>query len=164
MGSAGEAERNPADTVYGDMSDLIALVAVLTSALFAGAALYINLVEHPARLERGTRVALEQFAPSYRRATITQVTLASVAAASGTIRWLIGGDVWWLVGAFLIFVVMPYTVLVMFPTNKALVHPDLDPDSRQASELLDRWGRMHAVRSIASLLASLVFIWSALRS
>ena len=52
------------------------LIATLSSASFTGASIYINLVEHPARRQAGTRVALAEFAPSYKMATVTQVSLA----------------------------------------------------------------------------------------
>jgi hypothetical protein len=44
------------------------LIALASAGLFAGAALYITLVEHPARLECRTAVAIAEFVPSYRRA------------------------------------------------------------------------------------------------
>src|SRR4028119_685588 len=50
------------------------LLATLSAGLFAGASVYINLVEHPARMQAGTHVALAEFAPSYHRATVTQVS------------------------------------------------------------------------------------------
>jgi len=55
---------------------LVTLVAILACALFAGAAVYINLVEHPARLSCGTEIAARQWAPSYKRATVMQASLA----------------------------------------------------------------------------------------
>jgi len=55
---------------------LLELIATLCAGLFAGAALYVNLVEHPARLETGTAPALRQWHPSYRRATVMQASLA----------------------------------------------------------------------------------------
>jgi hypothetical protein len=45
-------------------------LATLCSGLFAGAALYISFVEHPARMLCGTTLAITQFAPSYKRATV----------------------------------------------------------------------------------------------
>ena len=55
---------------------MVTLVAILACALFAGAAVYINLVEHPARLSCGTEIAARQWAPSYKRATVMQASLA----------------------------------------------------------------------------------------
>jgi hypothetical protein len=48
-------------------------LAILASSLFAGAAIYISLVEDPARLACGTELAARQWAPSYKRAMALQV-------------------------------------------------------------------------------------------
>jgi hypothetical protein len=42
-------------------------LATLCCTLFTGAAIYINLVEHPARMECDTKTAVTVWAPSYRR-------------------------------------------------------------------------------------------------
>ena len=68
--------------------DLLGLLATLSAALFAGAALYINLVEHPARMQLETRIALAQWAPSYARATWIQAPLALSSFLAGTAVWL----------------------------------------------------------------------------
>jgi hypothetical protein len=47
---------------------VLQFIAVLAATLFAGAAIYINVAEHPARMECGTAVAATVFGPSYRRA------------------------------------------------------------------------------------------------
>jgi len=59
------------------MLELTQIVAILSSTLFAGAALYVSLVEHPARLSCGTELAATEFGPSYKRATVMQVVLAA---------------------------------------------------------------------------------------
>jgi hypothetical protein len=56
------------------MRQILEFIAVLSCSLFAGASVYINLVEHPARMECGVEIAATEFAPSYRRATIMQAT------------------------------------------------------------------------------------------
>ena len=57
-------------------------IAIMCSALFAGAALYISLLEPPARMSAGVSVALQEFRPSYRRAAVFQVSMAVVACVS----------------------------------------------------------------------------------
>jgi hypothetical protein len=47
----------------------ILMVAALCAGVFAGAVIYINAVEHPARLSCGAELAVREFAPSYHRAT-----------------------------------------------------------------------------------------------
>ncbi len=63
------------------MRPIAEFIAVLAGGLFTGAAVYISLVEHPARMECGVELAATEFAPSYRRAMVMQVSLAAVGAA-----------------------------------------------------------------------------------
>src|SRR5262245_20041607 len=126
------------------------LVAALCAGLFAGAAIYINAVEHPARLSCGTELAVREFAPSYHRATIIQVPLALVGCVAGLWTAWRHADGWAAVSAILLGVVVPYTLVVILPTNKQLLDPALDARSQKAMNLLVRWGRLHAVRSVLS--------------
>jgi len=75
-------------------------VAMVACGLFAGAAVYINLVEHPARMECGTELAATVFAPSYRRAAVMQASLAALGFLSAVVAWFAGGTLWWLVGGY----------------------------------------------------------------
>jgi uncharacterized membrane protein len=143
------------------MSEVLELAAVLASTLFAGAAVYINLVEHPARLSCGTEVAVRQWVPSYKRATAMQVPLAIVATLAGVARAMVGDGMLWLVGAALIFAVIPFTAIVILPTNNQLLAPGRDQASAETRQLLESWGRLHAVRSALSVAASVLFIMAA---
>jgi hypothetical protein len=136
------------------------LLAVLSATLFTGAAIYINLVEHPARMECGTGLAIMEFGPSYRRASALQVLLALAATIGGTGAWLMGGPGSWLLGALMIFAVIPYTLIIVMPTNRRLLDSGLDRSSETTRRLLQNWGRLHAVRSLLSFLASLTFVCS----
>jgi uncharacterized membrane protein len=142
------------------MVHLIAGAAVLSCTLFTGAAIYINLVEHPARLSCGTEAAARQWAPSYRRATVMQATLALLAAVTGVVTWFHGEGIAWLWGGLLILAVVPFTLLVIRPTNDRLLVPGRDLASAETRQLLERWGRLHAVRSALSLAASIVYIYA----
>lgn len=133
--------------------------ATLAAGLFAGASVYINLVEHPARMEAGTDLALTEFAPSYHRATITQVSLASVGFLSALAAWRLRSDARWLVGGGLLVSVIPFTALAILPTNKQLLDPATANDLDLAERLLTRWGRLHAVRSVFGLVALLLFMF-----
>ena len=137
---------------------LLEMLATLAAGLFAGAAIYINLVEHPARMECGTDLAVTEFAPSYRRAAVMQGVLGAAGSLVATGAWLTGSSVWWLVGGIILGAVIPFTLVVIFPTNKRLLDSSLDRGSELASKLLTRWGRLHAVRSTLSLISFLLFI------
>ncbi len=134
-------------------------LATLCSGLFAGASLYINLVEHPARLQCGTAVAIAEFAPSYQRAAVMQATLAVLGFFSATAAWFSGSSLYWLIGGLLLGAVVPFTFLAIFPTNKQLLDPSLDKESARANDLLQQWGRLHAVRSALSLASFVIFLW-----
>ena len=143
----------------GFLATLAERKATLAAALFAGASVYINLVEHPARMQAGTQVALTEFAPSYHRATVTQVTLASVGFLSALAAWRLRSDSRWLIGGGLLVSVIPFTALAILPTNKQLLNPATTDDPDLAERLLTRWGRLHAVRSVLSLASLLLFLF-----
>src|SRR6266436_10439628 len=107
-------------------------VAVLACGLFAGAAVYVSLVEHPARMECGVEIATAEFPPSYHRGTIMQVTLAAVCLLSSIAAWLAGATFWWVVAGVLQVLVIPFTLIVILPTNKQLLSPTLDKQSVEA--------------------------------
>jgi hypothetical protein len=138
---------------------LFELVATVCAGLFAGAANYITFVEHPARLECGTALAATEFVPSYHRATIMQASLAAVGFLAALAAWLRGAGLPVLFAGVMLGLVIPFTLLVIMPTNQRLLDPALDRGSSEAAELLNRWGRLHAVRSVLSALAFGVLVW-----
>ena len=140
------------------LTALAELIATLSSGLFAGASVYINLVEHPARMQTGIRPALAEFAPSYKRATVTQVSLAVAGFLSALTVWRSRSDARWLIGGGLLVSVVPFTALVVLPTNKKLLDPETANDPDLAEKLLTRWGRLHAVRSVLSLASLSTFL------
>jgi hypothetical protein len=139
------------------MLEVAQFLATLCCALFAGAAVYINLVEHPARMGCDTKTAATVWAPSYKRATVMQASLAVVSFLAGALAWLLGGGILWLVGAALIGLVVPFTFIAAMPTNHQLLAPGRDLASVKTRALLEEWGRLHAVRSALSLVASVVY-------
>jgi hypothetical protein len=141
------------------MVRILSVVAILAAALFAGAALYINVAEQPARLALDTRSAVAQWAPSYRRATWLQAPLALVSLLCGVGTSLMTGGAGWLVAAVLIGLVVPFTLLGIMPTNKALLSPERDLGSAETRALLERWGQLHAVRTALSLSATVLYLW-----
>jgi hypothetical protein len=138
---------------------ILCLVAALTAALFAGAALYISLAEHPARLGLDTRSAVLQWAPSYKRAAWMQAPLALVSLCAGTVAAVMGAGVGWAIAAALIGAVVPFTLFGIMPTNRALLEPKRDLDSGETRALLVRWGQLHAVRTVLSIVATVLDLY-----
>jgi hypothetical protein len=135
---------------------ILELLATFCTAIFVGAAIYINLVEHPARVEVGTAAAVRQWRPSYRRATLMQASLALVAFLSSLGAWLVDRNTALLVSGICIGLVIPFTLIVIYPTNRQLEDPALDISSLSTASLLAKWNRLHAVRSGASLIALVI--------
>ncbi|HEY0017707.1 MAG TPA: DUF1772 domain-containing protein [Longimicrobium sp.] len=137
---------------------ILELIATFCAALFAGAAVYINLVEHPARMSLGNGPALAEWAPSYHRATLMQAPLALVGALAAGGAWLAGGGAGWLAGGVLLGLVIPITLIVIFPTNRQLLDPATAGNLERVGLLLRRWNRLHALRSVLSTAALLIFL------
>ena len=139
---------------------MFAFLAALCAGLFAGAAGYISLVEHWARLQAGPSVALAQFRPGFPRARGIQALLAVIGGGSALISWLAGGGASWLVVALLLFGIVGFTLVSIRPVYNALLAPSLRAESPAARELLVRWGRLHHIRSALGLLAFLMALRS----
>ena len=141
------------------MRTALEFLATYCCAIFAGAAIYINAVEHPARMSCGVQVALAEWAPSYRRATVMQASLAVLGFAFAVLAWLAGAELRYLVAGIVLVAVAPYTLLVIMPTNRRLRELDARGDLDEAAVLLARWNRLHSVRSVLSGVALVLFLW-----
>ena len=140
------------------MIHALQFLAAMSTCLFAGAAVYINLVEHPARMGCETKTAATVWAPSYKRATVMQASLAIAGLLAGVAVWLLGGNALWLVGALFIGAVVPFTFIVIMPTNHQLLEPGRDLSSNETRGLLEKWGKLHGVRSALSVVASVIYV------
>src|ERR1700676_3896465 len=106
----------------------------------------------------GTRLAITEFAPSYKRGTVMQASLAALGTLAAIAARLQGAPAQWLTRALLLGAVIPFTLLVILPTNKRLLDPSLDKASELGRQLLQRWSKLHAVRSALSLASFLTFL------
>jgi uncharacterized membrane protein len=135
------------------------LIATLAAGIFFGAALYINVVEQPARLTCGVSPAVTEWRPSYKRGTLMQAPLAAMGSLAALVSWWLQGNTAWLIGGLLFLLVIPITLIVIFPTNKRLESPELDLGSAEVEHLLRRWGRLHAIRTLLSGAAFVLFVF-----
>jgi Domain of unknown function (DUF1772) len=131
-------------------------IEVASASLFALWALYVSLVEHPARMSAGTGAALAQWRPSYARAAPWQASAAAVSVLSGAVTSLLTREWQWGAGGLLIGLAIPFTIVAILPLNRRLHDPKLSPD--EARPLLAHWGRLHGVRTLLGLLGLLVLI------
>jgi uncharacterized membrane protein len=134
------------------------ILATLACGMFAGAAVYVSLVEHPARLSCGVEVALMEWKPSYKRGTVMQASLAVMGSFLAGLSWWLEKNSVWLIGGIFLFAVVPFTLIVILPTNKKLETGKLDPTSPETENRLRLWGILHAVRSLLGFLAFVIFL------
>jgi Domain of unknown function (DUF1772) len=143
---------------------LLKFIATFAAAIFAGAALYVNIAEHPARMTLETKFAAAQWAPSYRRATWMQAPLALLSLVAGLGAWWMGGGFGWAIAALLIGAVVPFTFIGIMPTNRSLLAPGRDLGATETRTLLEHWAKLHAVRSVLSVAATILYMCLALGS
>ena len=139
---------------------LIGHLALIVAAVFAGAAIYVNVAEQPARLALDDQALLLQWKPAYKRGTAMQAPLAVLGCILGVVAWRQTQDFAFLAGALLMIANWLWTFLGIMPTNRILmatVQADATPQTRA---LIVKWGTLHAVRSALGSLATVAFFWS----
>lgn len=138
---------------------VVTVAALVFATLFAGAALYITLVEHPARLGLDDASLLAQWQPSYKRALPIQAGLAVIGALAGLVAWYVSTDWRWLAGSVVLLANWPFTLLIIMPVNKRLQALQPSEAGAESRRLLLRWGNLHNVRSALGTVAVLLFAW-----
>jgi hypothetical protein len=142
---------------------MLGLLALVTASIFFGAAVYINIAEHPARLGLSDAAALAEWRPAYRRGFAMQAPIAVVSALLGAAAWWTTGDPLWALGAVIMLANWPYTLVAIMPTNH-LLEATASGGDRDTRERLTRWGHLHAVRSALSGIATLIYLVATQRS
>jgi hypothetical protein len=136
-------------------------VSILSAGIFTSWALYVSIVEHPARLRAGAAAGLAQFRESYHRAAPWQATAAALSLIAGAVASWLSAQWVWVLGGLVVALAIPFTLLIIMPTNYRLLSGVPEPD--EAMALLARWGRLHAVRSALGLLGVVALLWTAHR-
>jgi len=137
-------------------------LALVTAAVFAGAALYISAVEQPARLGLDHRALLAEWKPAYRRGTAMQAPLAVVGFVLGLLAWWQTGHAAWAVGAVLMIANWPVTYFAIMPTNDRLMRIEPAMAGPESRAMIERWGVLHRLRTGLGLAASVAFLLASL--
>lgn len=138
----------------------LSIAALVLATLFAGAALYISLVEHPARLLLADAPLLAQWQPSYKRALPIQSGLAVGGGVAGLIIGYVSADWRWFAGSILLLANWPFTLLVIMPVNIPLMRMPVSEAGAASRAMLVRWGKLHNIRSALGSATVLLFAWA----
>ena len=129
-------------------------------AAFAGAAIFVNVAEQPARLALDYRGALIEWQRSYNRAAPMQAGLSLLTAALGfCVAWQTR-DWRWFAGGLLILANWPYTLLVIKPTNDRLHATAPGKADARTRGMIVSWGYLHGGRSGFGVAATAMFLWA----
>ena len=134
------------------------LIALTFAAAFAGAAIYVNWVEQPARLALDEDALLSEWGPSDSRAVALLLAFALAAAFAGFIAYFQTEDVRYVFGALIAIASWPYAFFVMSPLNNQILALR-GPDVGAARALVRQWGFIEAGLAVIGVLAVAMFLW-----
>jgi Domain of unknown function (DUF1772) len=133
-------------------------LALILAAAFAGAAVYVNVAEQPARLVLDDRSLLAHWKSSYARALPMQSGLAVLSGVFGLVAAWQTADWRWVVGAVLILANWPYTFLAIMPVNNRLKATDPELANAASRGLVATWAGLHALRTGLGIAATLAYL------
>jgi Domain of unknown function (DUF1772) len=135
-------------------------IALVIAAAFAGAAIYVNAAEQPARLRLNDSALLAEWKPSYKRGYAMQASLALLGTLCGLAAWYDKEESGFLLGAILLFANWPWTLIAIRPTNNKLMAMNPAEQNPDARALIQIWGMLHAVRSALGAAATLALFFT----
>jgi len=138
---------------------LIGSLALAVAAAYTGAALYINLVEQPARLALDDAAMLAEWGPSDRRGFAYLATLALVAAVLALGAYFAASDLRWLIGGLIIVASWPYAFFAMVPMNNRILALS-NGDAASARALVRDWGMLEIGQTAIGVVACAIFLWA----
>ena len=148
-------------------------MALFAAGLFTGSALYVSVDEVPAIDKVGTDEHWRFFPHMYHRAAATQVLTSIIAGIAGIGYGIVmtgsqsDRNLWYLSGAIFVGILV-YSLIFMIPTNNIIIDDNKRIRSGKSSQFdlatkqkyLDKWSRLHLVRTISSIVGFGVMIFA----
>jgi hypothetical protein len=141
----------------------VAVLALAFACAFVGAALYIALVEQPARLALNAQSMIQEWRRSNRRGSALLSAVAIIAAVLAFIRFGQAGDVRVLLGGLIVLLSWPYAYFVMVPAN-IMLHDSADAHASASSsrQLMRDWGLLEWGHVALGVVGAWFLAWALL--
>ncbi len=137
-------------------------IALFCCALFAGAATYVSLVEQPAIRDAGRDMAGTYVLLAQPRPVLFQTFFSSVGALAGISAGVAGSGTWWLAGGLVLSTAALFQIFAVMPEMRQLAQLGNNADAgKSRSEPQEKLTRLHAIQSLAGLVALFTFIMKA---
>jgi hypothetical protein len=136
------------------------LYAFAVAASFLGAAVYIGVVEQPARLALSGRAMIQEWKLSNRRGTLILSVFAVLSAILAYVQFRTDGDVRWIIGGVTILASWPYAYFVMMPANVWLYAISSGRADSPVRKLMRDWGLLEWGHALIGFAATCAFAWA----
>jgi hypothetical protein len=130
------------------MNEVLIFIAQFGVAIFAGAAVYISLVEQPARMHSPSAHAIEQFRISLPRAERMQPPLLIACLIALTLLYSRSQQFGLLLAMIPLLLVIPLSIGLILPINRRLAVGKVSDHVEDGMKLIARWGQLHCLRSL----------------
>lgn len=135
-------------------------IALFCCALYAGAATYVSLVEHPAVMAGGAELADAYALMAHPRPVVLKASFGVVGAIAGLLAGVAGNALWWLAGSVLLGAAAAVELMVVMPLVRRCLDLDARTNVYAASVLFTRLVRLHAALSLTGLGSLSILIMS----
>ncbi|XP_052095023.1 uncharacterized protein LOC127730601 [Mytilus californianus] len=140
-----------------DKLDVLKWSAFAATGMFAGGAIYINIVDMPA-LKKGTdnEAARRFWKESFLRAAKWQGGLGMIATVTGGAVWFLDESRnrhLWCIGSSVMATIFPWTVFIMKPDINRLLNDNVlrEQGGDWVRTKIDAWNKQHMYRSLVGL-------------
>lgn len=130
------------------------------AGLYAGGTAFALVIQHRTHVALGPVAGLEAFRVHLRYSPV-MLPLNALVLAGGLCSWLLCRDRHYAMGAAVSAAIGLHTGLLMEPVYNAIRDKRLDSHpqrEREAMRIMHRWGRLHAVRVLLSLITFALYL------
>ncbi|MFW5427509.1 MAG: DUF1772 domain-containing protein [Methylophagaceae bacterium] len=140
------------------MYEISILLIILGMGVIFGVALTASIVVHPILISVKRTTAIEIFKPFFDSTHVIVLILSIGVSLLALLASILSGNWWWFGISLIMHLNGPYTIFMMMPLNHRLMADDVDPESEQTARDLQKWGSLHAVRTLMNGVIFITFI------